>query len=131
MPDRFWPKCKGLAQNAAVRQHLSSDKEQTVTIPKAIYPEQINLPFNFAYLKDTFELCPPSTKEPTLDLTQPGFWSIIQGNSVVLVQGKGGLALPEGDLPSWLVSEQPPICLGNWRGKPLRAFSISSKLTLE
>lgn len=91
------------------------------------YPENINLPFNFALIKDTFELHHPSQQESP----DSGFWAIIQGNDVVLVQGESGLALPEGDLPGWMVSKQPPICIGNWRGKPLRAFSISSKLTLE
>ena len=44
------------------------------------YPEQINLPFNFALIRDAFELRHPSPQEPQ----EPGFWAVIQGNSVVL-----------------------------------------------
>lgn len=90
------------------------------------YPEQINLPFNFAYIKDAFELRPPSVNDPF----EEGVWAVIQGNSVMLMQGEKGLTLPSGHLPDWLVPKQSPLCIGLWHGKPLRAITISTKLTL-
>lgn len=91
------------------------------------YPEQISLPFNFAYIKDAFELRHPSQHGPI----EAGYWVVIQGNNVVLIQGKKGFTLPEGDLPAWLTPKAPPLCIGLWHGKPLRAVAISSKLTLQ
>lgn len=91
------------------------------------YPEQINLPFNFSIIKDVFELRHPSTQEPV----EQGFWAIIQGNNAVLVQNGDCLNLPKGDLPAWLTPQDTPLCIGLWRGKPLRAITISTKLSLE
>ncbi|OGR25739.1 MAG: NADH pyrophosphatase [Desulfuromonadaceae bacterium GWB2_53_15] len=90
------------------------------------YPEKINLPFNFAYIKDTFELRPPSAH----DSGEQGTWAVIQGNSVVLIQDKNGLTLPQGGLPAGLPPKTTPVCIGLWHGKPLRAIFISTKLTL-
>jgi len=91
------------------------------------YPEQINLPFNFALIRDAFELRYPSLQEPQ----EPGHWAVIQGNSVVLAQMEDRLMLPEGDLPSWLMPQHAPLVIGFWRGKPLRAFFAGSDLALE
>ncbi len=91
------------------------------------YPEKINLPFNFALIKDDFEMRHQSPYDPQ----EPGFWAIIQGNGVVLIREENGFVLPEGDLPEWLISKQPPICIGMWQGKPLRALGVSSKLVLQ
>lgn len=91
------------------------------------YPEQINLPFNFAYIKDAFELRPPSAHDPI----EEGPWAVIQGNNVVLIQDENSFALPEGDLPAWLIPKAPPLCIGLWHGKPLRAITISTKFTLQ
>ena len=90
------------------------------------YPENINLPFNFAFIKDAFELRHPLLYEPD----EEGTWAIIQGNSVVLMQTKNGFTLPEGDLPPGLPSKAQPLCIGLWHGKPLRAIAISTKLIL-
>jgi NAD+ diphosphatase len=91
------------------------------------YPDQINLPFNYSCIKDAFEPRHPSDREPE----DTGFWAIIQGNSVVLVQSDDDLLLPEGDLPVWLTPQNAPLCIGLWNGRPLRAITISSKLALK
>jgi len=90
------------------------------------YPENINLPFNFAYIKDAFELRHPLPYEPD----EEGTWAIIQGNSVVVMQDENGFTLPEGELPIGLTPKAPPLCIGLWHGKPLRAIALSSKLIL-
>lgn len=127
MSNSFWPKCGGFAQQAAVRRHLSSREEQPVVASAAGYPENINLPFNFSLIRDAFELRHPSPPEPA----EPGYWAIIQGNSVVMAADGNRLSLPEGDLPAWLASRHAPLCIGTWRGRPLRAFTVSTKLALE
>jgi len=91
------------------------------------YPEQINLPFNFSAIKDAFEMLHPTAQAPL----EPGFWAVLQGNGVVLVQADNSLSLPEGDLPTWLAPKQAPLSIGLWRGRPLRAISIGTKLALE
>jgi NAD+ diphosphatase len=90
------------------------------------YPEQINLPFNFSFIKDTFVLRHPTGPEPE----DTGFWAIIQGNGVLMTRTGDDLALPEGELPGWLTPQDEPICIGHWQGSPLRAFTVSAKLTL-
>jgi NAD+ diphosphatase len=91
------------------------------------YPEHINLPFNFSYIRDAFRFRHPSSE----DLAEPGFWAIMQGNSVVMEQQENGLTLPEGDLPPWLNPKSRPLCIGTWQGKPLRVFSVKHDLPLQ
>jgi NAD+ diphosphatase len=90
------------------------------------YPEQINLPFNFSFIKDTFVLRHPSGLEPA----GTGSWAIIQGNGVVMARTGDDLALPEGELPGWLAPQDAPICIGHWHGRPLRAFAVNARLPL-
>lgn len=91
------------------------------------YPEQINLPFNYSFIKDAFEPRHPSDQEPD-DI---GFWAVIQGNNVVLIQAGNSLVLPEGDLPPWLTPQSAPLCIGLWHGRPVRAVAVSTKLAME
>lgn len=92
------------------------------------YPEQINLPFNFASIRSHFELCVPAPDQPTA----AGYWAIIQGGSVLMrMEEDGALSLPAGDLPVWLTPSQPPVCIGIWQGSPIRAFTVSSSLALQ
>ena len=91
------------------------------------YPEQINLPFNYSFIKDAFEPRYPSDQEPD----DAGFWAVIQGNNVVLIEAGDGLVLPEGDLPPWLAPQSTPLCIGLWHGRPLRAIAVSTKLAME
>jgi len=91
------------------------------------YPEAVNLPFNFSSIKAEFEFRHP-TSETTFD---EGAWVILQGNSSVLKETQDVLELLQGPLPEWLVPKHPPLCIGSWRGKPLRAITIDSSLALE
>jgi len=91
------------------------------------YPETVNLAFNFSSVKSDFEFHAPGTEPPTED----GAWVIIQGNNAVLEETHSGLRLLQGRLPDWLQPQQPALCIGTWRGRPLRAVTISSSLGLE
>lgn len=91
------------------------------------YLAAVDLPFNFSSIKDIFEMCPHAMEEPL----EHGYWAIIQGNNLLLLQAEGRLTLPEGDLPAWLESKRSPLCIGRLHGRPLRAFTISSSLALQ
>lgn len=93
----------------------------------ANYPEAVNLPFNFSSIKADFAFHMPGTEPPTGE----GTWAIIQGNNAILEATHNGLGLLHGNLPDWLVPQQPALCIGMWRGRPLRAVTISSSLVLE
>ena len=126
MPNDFWPKCKGFAPQAAIKQYLASNKEDILPAGES-YPEQINLPFNFSLIKEDFQLVSPSDQEPS----EKGAWAIIQGNNSVLFERDDQLILPENDLPEWLTPKQAPLCIGLWQGRPLRAFNISAQLSMQ
>ena len=89
--------------------------------------ETINLPFNYTSIKNEFDFLTSAPDTQTSD----GSWVIIQANCVVLVQSNSGLTFPGGKLPDWLSPQQPPLCIGIWRKKPLRAFTISGSLQLK
>jgi NAD+ diphosphatase len=90
------------------------------------YPETVNLPFNFSSLKSDFKF-----GAPVRDLSaEEGYWVIIQGNNAILEETTNGPHLPYGALPDCLIPQQPPLCIGTWRGRPLRAISISSSLVI-
>jgi NAD+ diphosphatase len=91
------------------------------------YPEQINLPFNFSSIRDDFRLLAPSPEK----VSEPGFWAIIQDNSLVVTHCGESYELPEGELPPALALQPAPVCIGSWRGRPLRACSIPSDTVLE
>jgi NAD+ diphosphatase len=91
------------------------------------YPEAVNLPFNFYSVKADFEFRSPGATTPPED----GHWVIIQGNNAILEETHTGPKLFHGNLPEWLVPQQPALCIGTWCGKPLRAITISSSLELE
>lgn len=91
------------------------------------YPEAVNLAFNFSSVKADFEFRTPGTDMPTED----GYWVIIQGNNAILEETDSGPHLLHGTLPGWLIPQQPVLCIGTWRGRPLRALTISSSLELQ
>ena len=91
------------------------------------YPEAVNLAFNFSSVKADFVLCASSADMPS----EVGAWVIIQGNNVILEETVSGPKLLYGTLPDWITPQQPALCIGTWRGSPLRAITISSSLVLE
>lgn len=90
------------------------------------YPEAINLPFNGETIKDDFIPAKPGA----VDLHEAGYWLVLQGNTMVVVENNGEPALPSGDLPEWLTVKHEPISIGIWRNRPLRAFSIGKDVKI-
>jgi NAD+ diphosphatase len=88
----------------------------------ADYPEIVTIPFNNTCVKEFFVLLGPQSP----NTFGPGYWAIIQGNSVIL-HGEGDKpAFPDGELPEWLIPCEEPLLIGLWKGRPLRVFSIDS-----
>jgi NAD+ diphosphatase len=96
-------------------------------VKSSSYPETVNLAFNFSSVRSDFEFCAPGSEAPAGD----GNWVIIQGNNSVFEESGHGPKLLYGALPDWLVPQEPAHFVGIWRGRPLRAINISSKLELE
>lgn len=89
----------------------------------ADYPDLINIPFNNAFIKEQFVPCVPHYSPAPLE---PGYWVIIQDNKLILQSGKTGPTLPFGELPDRLAAPAAPLTIGQWRGHPLRIFSIDA-----
>ncbi len=79
------------------------------------------LPFNSTIIRGQFTPLPPE-QEP--DHT-PGFWTVLQGYSLLLSVGSQQELLPYGPLPAGIVPETGPLKIGLWQGKPLRALRIA------
>lgn len=88
------------------------------------YPELINIPFNNVFIREQFE---PGAPFYPAGSYQPGYWAIVQGNSLVVHPGDGGPVLPSGDLPDWLASGSVPLEIGRWQGLPLRIFALAGE----
>ena len=86
------------------------------------YPETVNLTYNHASVGNQFAIGSPRAAEST----GPGYWVAIQGNGVLLNGESGQLTLPEGKIPAWLQPDSEPLCVGLWKDKPLRVFSLDA-----
>lgn len=90
------------------------------------YPSTSHLPFNNAVIHDYFVPLPPGSAVPQGE----GYWLLLQGNTLVVVAENGGFALPSGPLPASLQLGMEPLCIGLWRGAPLRLATVSRELPL-
>ncbi len=82
------------------------------------YLSPIELPFNHASLNGRFQLASPNDEPATC-----GVWLVLQGNTVLAVDGEHGPDLPEGD-SALLTNSSPPVYIGNWDGRPCRLLSL-------
>jgi NAD+ diphosphatase len=90
------------------------------------YPEASTLPFNTAPLGDDFVSGFPGDGNPG----NPGWWIVVQGDSLVLDAGEGALSLLEGEIPSWADSPAAPLFIGFWQGKPVRVLEVGSGIVI-
>jgi NAD+ diphosphatase len=89
----------------------------------AQYPDLVNIPFNNVFIKDLFT---PEDPQYLSHHHEPGYWVLVQGNSIVLQPGEGAPTLPFGVLPDDLSPHDEPLIIGRWRGRPLRIFLLDS-----
>jgi NAD+ diphosphatase len=90
------------------------------------YPEASLLPFNSSPLGKDFIPAHPGDN----DLGKPGWWIIIQGESLVLDSCESALSLPEGERPAWSGNPAQTILLGCWHGTPVRILEIDPEITI-
>ncbi len=90
------------------------------------YPEASTLPFNTSPLGDDFISGHPGEADPG----GPGWWVIVQDDSLVFDVCEGNHFLLEGDLPSWADNSGTPLFIGYWREKPLRILDVGSETTI-
>ncbi len=111
-----------------VSSHESILSKLENPLKTSIYPESVNMPFNYSSIRDDFKFLTPDIQQSQ----KGGFWIIIHGNSVVMKKAGTGTAseLPFGNLPSSLAPKEEPLCFGLWQGKPIHVFSISSNIPL-
>lgn len=92
------------------------------------YPDLVNIPFNSVFIRDLFV---PDTPQYSPDRFEPGYWAIIQDNTLILQPGDTAPALPFGELPDWLEAPAVPLTIGLWHGHPLRIFSAGKELRVQ
>lgn len=92
------------------------------------YPDLINIPFNNTFIKGLFV---PGDPHYSSSLPEPGYWVIIQDNTLILQSGETIPTLPYGELPDWLAAPSAPLTIGLWRGRPLRIFTTAIKDTIQ
>ncbi|MBK5277155.1 MAG: NAD(+) diphosphatase [Desulfuromonadales bacterium] len=93
----------------------------------ALYPEAVNLPFNFSSVKNDLQICAPGPVLPA----EEGTWVIIQGSNAVLEETGNGLKLLQGKRPELLSPQGTVLCIGSWQHRPLFAATVSSSQALE
>jgi NAD+ diphosphatase len=86
------------------------------------YPDTVNLPFNAEIISSRFT----QRKPGELESASPGYWVLLQGDSLLLADG----ALYRGALPGSFQPEGRSILFGEWDGEPLRVRTVSAELPL-
>ncbi|MEA4858681.1 NAD(+) diphosphatase [Solidesulfovibrio sp.] len=87
------------------------------------YPETVNLAFNRAVIEPDFAFSTPDRDVPAA----PGYWLVLRENDLIAraAPAGGGLELPYGQGPLAGPYAVPPVFVGTWRGRPLRAARLS------
>lgn len=86
----------------------------------------IGLPFNIGMLGADFILRKPGGRLPELS----GYWVILQGQLLILLNDGRQLTLPQGKSPIRLARGQEPLCIGFWQGCPLWTFTIDTNTSV-
>jgi len=97
----------------------------TVSIPNA-KKDTSDLPYNAKAIKTWFSPLPPDAVPPDT----PGFWTILQGQTLLVTTASGNPELPYGPLPEGILPDAAPLGIGLWQEKPLRTVRISNDNTL-
>lgn len=90
------------------------------------YPEEINLPFNFASIKDSFTYSFASTNM----YQHTGIYIILQSGNVIVKNNGDSFSLPSDTLPDFLKPEKNPLHIGFWNHEPVYVFTIQPTISL-
>ena len=91
------------------------------TTPKLHAKTTNDLPYNSKAINPCFSPLPPDAVPHNI----PGFWAILQGQTLLLITASGSPELPHGQLPEGCLPEAEPVGIGLWQGEPLRAVRIA------
>lgn len=94
----------------------------------SIYPDLINIPFNNVLIRDVFV---PGVPRYSPSASEPGYWAVMQDNSLILQSGESVPQLPCGELPGWLAPPVDAHIIGLWRGRPLRVFAVETSCPIQ
>ena len=86
------------------------------------YPSAVNLPYNGEIIRARFT----QRKPGELDETAEGYWAFLQGDALLLADGK----LYHGDLPAGFAMQGGALIFGEWDGEPIRLLNIPAELAL-
>jgi NAD+ diphosphatase len=89
------------------------------------YPEAVNLPFNREIIRKLFSLGAPDS-----DPGGPGWWIIVRGGELVVLDRDGRFDLVDGELPPWCGDHAAPVFIGLLEGRPLRAVAVARAVEL-
>ncbi len=92
------------------------------------YPEQINLPFNFAAIREWFNFSHPNGSPA--DEPETGYSIILRGADVIVEQSGNRLLPIFGELPQELQPPSPPLTFGRWKGLPVQVFQLPSTVAI-
>ena len=87
-------------------------------------PDPTHLPFSLAALGSDFVPATPDHDQPAT----PGHWLILRENGLVLCRASH--TLPDGILPVPGPFAVPPVLVGFWQGRPLRAARLEPEAAL-
>ena len=98
----------------------------TLSSPGTGRTDTSELPYNGKAVKDRFSpLSPDSVPQ-----NGPGFWVILQRQTLLVTTASGASELPHGPLPEHLQPLAAPVGIGLWQGQPLRAARIAEDAPL-
>lgn len=85
--------------------------------------EIVHLAYNSSCAGEQFQIIAPyqSTSQ------EPGYWVALRNGHVLLTVLAGKATIPHGGFPEWLQILDYPLCIGCWRGKPVRVFMYDAK----
>jgi NAD+ diphosphatase len=91
------------------------------------YPATANLPFNSSAIESCFERRVPGDSIPEGN----PWYTVIQGNSLVVEESPAGLSLLRILPAAWSESEKNRLFIGLWQGEPIFAVRIGKSAVIE
>jgi NAD+ diphosphatase len=88
------------------------------------YLSPLHLPFNQACLDGAFEFRPRGR-----DPGGAGYWLLVQGGDLAVVEKTGDLGLPDGNLPDGIETADS-LYIGQWQGRPCRVVALGKGYAL-
>jgi NAD+ diphosphatase len=105
--------------------HHRYEATMTISSDSTTRTDTTDLPYNGKAVDSWFSPLPPDAVPDT-----PGFWVILQGQTLLTPTTSGNSELPHGPLPDGCQTIAEPVGIGLWQGQPLRAVRVASDSAL-